>query len=146
MGTALWGPDTWYVIHVIADSSPDTFKHEDTKAYEQFYRAIGNVLPCPSCAIHYKQFIEKHPPIFKTRVEALVWTVKAHNHANEMTGARVLSEEEGLIAIQEEIRARDTGLVRGRRPTLIERLWDASIPFVVGIGIGILVVLLILRK
>lgn len=145
MGTKLWGPDTWYVIHVIADSAPDNFTKNEALDYENFYKSLSKVIPCPSCALHFQEFIASDPPVFKTRMDALLWTVRAHNHANKNIGKDILSEEDGLRAIQSEIQARDTGFVRGRRPTLRERLEDSVIPVSVGIIIGILIMLFIRR-
>jgi hypothetical protein len=145
MGTKLWGPDVWYVIHVIADSAPDVFTERETSEYKSFYLALSKVIPCPSCALHFQQFIQSDPPVFKTRMDALLWSVRAHNHANKNIGKPELTEEEGLKAIQAEIQARESGLVRGRRPTLVERGYDSLIPLSIGLTIGILVMVFIQR-
>lgn len=137
MGTRLWGPDTWYVIHVIAESSPDSLSILEQKHYRQFYESLSNVLPCPSCAVHYKSFLKKDPPVFKTRIEMLQWTIRAHNHANTHTGSPVLSEEDALNRIQQEIQARENGSIRGRLPTLFEQCSDQIVP-----SIGIVSILL----
>jgi FAD-linked sulfhydryl oxidase len=145
MGTKLWGPDTWYVIHVIADSAPDVFNPRETRDYSDFYKGLSKVIPCPSCALHFQEFIRNDPPVFKTRMDALLWTVRAHNHANKNTNKPVLSEEEGLKAIQSEIEARNNGSVRGRRPTYIEYATDSSIPFTIGIVLGVIIAFLLHR-
>jgi len=145
MGTKLWGPDTWYVIHVIADSAPDVFNPREAREYSDFYKALSKVIPCPSCALHFQEFIKTNPPSFKTRMDALLWTVRAHNHANKNTDKPVLSEEEGLKAIQAEIEARNYGSVRGRRPTYVEYASDSSIPFTVGIILGVIIAFLLHR-
>lgn len=128
MGTKLWGPDTWYVIHVIADSSPDVFTEKDKASYRRFYESLADVLPCPACAEHYRQFLSRDPPEWKTRVDLLRWTIRAHNHANQVTGAPILTEEEGLTRIGEEVRAREFGRVRGRLPTTWELVQDTAVP------------------
>jgi FAD-linked sulfhydryl oxidase len=145
MGTKLWGPDTWYVIHVIADSAPDAFTSKETREYSDFYRALSQVIPCPSCALHFQEFIQRDPPTFKTRMDALLWTVRAHNHANKNTDKPILTEEEGLRAIQAEIEARNSGSVRGRRPTYIESITDNSVPFTIGIVLGVIIAFLLHR-
>jgi hypothetical protein len=133
------------VIHVIADSAPDSFTPQETNEYSTFYRALSKVIPCPSCALHFQEFIKNDPPQFKTRMDALLWTVRAHNHANKNTGKPILSEEEGLKAIQAEIEARNTGYVRGRRPFLTERLQDSAIPLTIGIVLGVVIAFLLHR-
>lgn len=145
MGTKLWGPDTWYVIHVIADSAPDVFSPKETQEYSVFYRALSKVIPCPSCALHFQEFIKRDPPTFKTRLDALLWTIRAHNNANQNTDKKILSNEEGLEAIKLEIQARERETVRGRRPTSYEFAQDKSIPFVLGLAIGLGVALWISR-
>ena len=146
MGTKLWGPDTWYVIHIIADSSPDSFTREQTSQYERFYRSLAYVLPCPICSVHYMDFMKNNPPVFHSRMEALRWTVKAHNHTNLITGAKVLTESEGLDAIQAEIAARNSGSVRGRRPYPSEFLQDTLIVGGVGMLIGIVLTYIFLSR
>jgi hypothetical protein len=146
MGTKLWGPDTWYVIHIIADSSPDTFTREQTAQYERFYRSLAYVLPCPICSVHYMDFMKNDPPIFHSRMEALRWTVRAHNSANVVTGARVFTDDEGLAAIQAEIAARNSGSVRGRRPYPIEFLQDTVIVGGAGMAIGIFLAYIFLSR
>lgn len=128
MGTRLWGPDTWYVIHVIADSAPDKLTEKDKEDYRRFYESLANVLPCPSCALHYKEFLKQDPPKFDNRVDMLRWTIRAHNHANQATGAPVLTEEDAFNRIEQEIKAREHGIVRGRIPTLFEKCLDAAVP------------------
>lgn len=145
MGTKLWGPDTWYVIHVIADSAPDVFNPREIQEYSDFYKALSKVIPCPSCALHFQEFIQRDPPTFKTRMDALLWTVRAHNHANKNINKPVLSEQEGLKAIQSEIEARNIGSIRGRRATYVEYATDSSIPFTVGIVLGIIIAFLLHR-
>lgn len=146
MGTKLWGPDTWYVIHVIADSAPDNFTGDDTANYEKFYRSLAKVIPCPACALHFEEFISSDPPVFKTRVDALLWTIRAHNNANKNTDKKILTENEGLDAIHAEIDARNNGTVRGRISTWYEKIIDSSIPVGIGIIIGVLLMILIFRK
>jgi hypothetical protein len=136
MGTKIWGPDTWYVIHIIADSAPDTFTPHQTSQYERFYRSLAYVLPCPICSVHFMDFMSKDPPVFHTRMEALRWTIRAHNHTNKITNAPILTEEEGLKTIQDEINARISGSVRGRRPNIGEYIQDSMIPLGVGIIMG----------
>jgi sugar phosphate isomerase/epimerase len=139
MGTKLWGPDTWYVIHVIADSAPDTFTEQDKQSYRRFYESLADVLPCPACAEHYRQFLSRDPPEWKNRVDLLRWTIRAHNHANQVTGAPVLTEEEGMRRIEQEIKARESGRVRGRLPTTWEAIQDTAGPVAVTLAIIILV-------
>ena len=128
MGTLLWGPDMWYVIHVIADSAPDVLTDTEITQYSNFYKSIGHVLPCPSCGVHYNEFLKKDPPTFKTRVEMLQWTIRAHNNANQLTGKPVLDEDTAFLRIAQEISARESGLVRGRIPTIWERCLDSALP------------------
>lgn len=145
MGTILWGPDTWYVIHVIADSSPDNFTAKETEYYKQFYSSLAEVLPCPSCAVHYREFLKTDPPECNNRVDLLKWTVRAHNNANKNTGKSELSYQEAFDKIESEIKAREHGTVRGRISTTYEKLMDMSIP-VVSTAIVLVIILLIYRN
>lgn len=145
MGTRLWGPDTWYVIHVIADSAPDTLSSQDKENYRKFYESLSNVLPCPSCEVHYREFLSKDPPIFDTRVDMLRWTIRAHNHANQQTNAPILSEEEAFHRIEQEINAREHGIVRGRIPTFWETCKDAAVPATVTLGL-VLIILFVYQR
>lgn len=135
MGTKLWGPDTWYVIHVIADSAPDKLNRQEQEDYKKFYKSLANVLPCPSCSEHYKKFLKHDPPRFKTRYEMLQWTIRAHNNANRNTGATVLNEEQAMTRIEQEIQAREQGNIRGRLPTFFERCYDSSLSVSIILGL-----------
>lgn len=146
MGTKLWGPDVWYVIHVIADSAPDEFTAKDTENYSQFYKSLANVLPCPACSVHFNEFLQSNPPTFKTRMEAMYWTIKAHNHANKHTNKPELTENEALDAIYNAIQARENGTVRGRISTTPEWLYDNGIPFSIGAIVAILILLVFFRN
>ena len=118
-------------------STPFGLLPDNTAQYERFYRSLAYVLPCPICSVHYMDFMKNNPPVFHSRMEALRWTIKAHNHTNIVTGAKVLTEAEGLDAIQAEIAARNSGSVRGRRPYPAEFLQDTVIVGGVGLMIGV---------
>ena len=84
MGTKVWGPSFWYVLHLIADSSPQTIDPTVKSQYQSFFQSLPTVLPCPTCGIHLRGHMETHPPKLDTREDMIQWVNTIHNEANKM--------------------------------------------------------------
>jgi len=91
MQTRVWGPGGWLFLHSIAQNypwEPDTQKKED---YLQFFRLIGNVLPCRYCRESYQDFIkqsgtELNFSVMKDRKTLTTWLYNIHNKINKKLG------------------------------------------------------------
>merc|ERR1719199_1597783 len=61
---------------------------------------LQNVLPCPSCGVHLKEHMKKHPiePHVKSRDALVKWMVDIHNMVNKDVGKKELSQKEALAS------------------------------------------------
>lgn len=84
--TEFWGPSAWKLMHSIAFTMPDNADVHTQKQYSNFYESLADVLPCPSCRIHFKKHIEKHPIPTDTSDELAQWVYRAHNAVNKRNG------------------------------------------------------------
>lgn len=80
-----FGPSMWRVMHSIAFTYPETPGPETRKDYIDFYRSIGNVIPCPSCRTHYNKYLEENPIEGDDRESLSKWVYDLHSTVNERT-------------------------------------------------------------
>jgi hypothetical protein len=147
MGTAIWGPSFWYVIHIVADSAPDILSENQQILYREFYQKLIEVLPCPICSIHARDHIKKHPPVVSSRIELLKWTIRFHNEVNQQLGKRIFTEQEGLEEIQRWIRSVEAGDLIVKPPEIMDSILRSPILWtIVGILIGFILMKVFQRK
>lgn len=86
----MWGPHAWKMIHLVAASYPVPATSDDKRAYDAFFRSLGDVLPCPGCRKGYAQLIRDTVPlrsnVFSDRMSLFKWTVDLHNAVNAKLG------------------------------------------------------------
>ena len=58
MQPSIWGPTFWFTIHLVSFNYPVQPTKAQKKAYRQWMKAIGKVLPCRSCRENYKQNLD----------------------------------------------------------------------------------------
>ena len=95
----LWGPSGWRIIHFICYGAPANLRTEHKVHYATFLRAMGNVLPCGTCRMHFAENLEKHPlteEVLATRDSLFAWSVEMHNEVNRMHGKREWTPEEAV--------------------------------------------------
>ena len=92
----VWGPPGWKFMHYVALGYPDTPTDHDKTAYKAFFESLQGVLPCQSCASHYRENLRKFPigNHLLDREALLRWTIDLHNEVNLANHKRVLSYEE----------------------------------------------------
>lgn len=85
MHPSLWGTSLWDSIHNIAAGFPDNPTKKQIKAYCIFYKALGKVIPCNSCAVSYRKFIREKPihKYLTSKKRLLYWTYLIHNKVNK---------------------------------------------------------------
>ena len=63
--------------------SPPTSQTRPTPRQQQradvFFRALGDLYPCPTCAGHLREYMEAHPVESATRTALSLWVCRAHN-------------------------------------------------------------------
>jgi hypothetical protein len=91
MQTRVWGPAGWLFLHCIAQNFPWKPDEQKKQSYLQFFRLIGDVLPCRYCRESYQQFIQEPDTkltydILKNRQTLSYWLYSIHNKVNKKLG------------------------------------------------------------
>jgi hypothetical protein len=99
MQTRVWGPAGWLYLHSIAQHYPH---HPDTsqkRNYLEFFKMIGNVLPCRYCRESYQKFITEQDTllqlsVMENRQTLSKWLYLIHNKVNKKLGYQIPSFKE----------------------------------------------------
>ena len=126
----VWGPHAWKFIHFVALGYPDHADEATRKHYQEFFESLQNVLPCQSCARHYKDNLQRTPVSehLKDRETLLRWTFDLHNEVNKQTGEPILSHEAALKLYTE------------RQYPILDYLWKLLVLLVILVLIYVYVV------
>ena len=73
----------WTILHRISSKFSKEPDNEEKKNMKQFLTLFAKLYPCPDCAKHFQQYIEKHPPALGSNEGLMKWMCKAHNEVNE---------------------------------------------------------------
>lgn len=93
----IWGQYLWSSIHYIALGYPVNPTETEKKNYKEFLLNLWKVIPCQSCAIHYKENIKEQPILDEDleNTETLFkWTVDIHNKVNKQLGKKKMTVED----------------------------------------------------
>lgn len=88
MNPNYWGKYYWKVIHITALGYPISPTKNDEKNYHQFFKSIGQILPCSKCRKNYERHFENIPIAFflENNKSLFKWTVHLHNTVNKELG------------------------------------------------------------
>lgn len=89
-----FGPAMWKTMHSVAFTAPEKPSFEEQKDYIDFFRAIGPVIPCPSCSRHYQEYIDKTPIDATSRESIAKWVYDLHDDVNQRNGKKSPSFEQ----------------------------------------------------
>ena len=92
MQPSVWGKHIWYSIHYIALAYPTQPSEQEKQDMRIFMTTLGEVLPCKTCRINFKEHLEELPldeKVLSSKNTLFEWTVKLHNMVNESTGKTV---------------------------------------------------------
>jgi hypothetical protein len=106
MDPRVWGPGAWRFIHCVTLTYPDNPSFEDKQRYKQFLFSLGDVLPCSTCAVNFREYMDMHysQAVLESRTNFFQFMVDCHNAVNKTNGAREWTYVEALRA--------NTGLTR----------------------------------
>jgi hypothetical protein len=76
----VWGPRLWGALHTLCLTGTIT---------PEFVQEFANVIPCPACAMHFRDLLETFP--FENASDKFEWSVLLHNKVNERLGKPVMS-------------------------------------------------------
>jgi len=95
--TEFFGPSMWKTLHSIAwnyGADPHTPTETEQKEITDFFNLLTNLIPCPQCRTHYKNYIIEHLIDPSSRVNLTKWLHTLHNDVNRRTGKMELSYED----------------------------------------------------
>ena len=86
MDPLIWGPHAWFFLHSITLVYPDNPTEQEKKNYFDFFKTLGNILPCMICRENYKNHFLKHPlgKALHSKKDFQNWLVTIHNEVNKI--------------------------------------------------------------
>lgn len=81
-----FGPALWKSMHSIAYAAPARPSLEEQRSYVDFFRSLGDVIPCPGCRVHYKEYMNEHPIDASSREALASWVYELHDSVNRRRG------------------------------------------------------------
>jgi hypothetical protein len=81
-----FGPSLWRTMHSVAYTAPEHPTIEQQREYVDFFRALGPVIPCPACAAHYQDYLNKNPIDASSREALVNWMYELHDSVNRRKG------------------------------------------------------------
>ena len=96
MKPEIWGPQLWYILHIISFEYPIKPTEYDKRIYHDFYTSLKDVIPCEICRKHYQTHIHKYPltPHLDTRDTLVKWVIQVHNFVNASLGKPIFTIEQ----------------------------------------------------
>lgn len=91
MLTSVWGPSMWFTLHLISFNYPGKPSLKQKQEYFNFFKNLGNILPCSYCRQNYKKNIKTvklNMSVMKNRNTLSLWLYKLHNEINKMLGKK----------------------------------------------------------
>jgi len=82
----IWGKYIWISLHFIAIGFPTNPTEKEKTQYYSFFTNLHHVLPCETCAAHYKQLLDQIPLdslALSSRENLFKWTFDIHNAVNK---------------------------------------------------------------
>ena len=104
LGPDVWGPHGWKFIHYVTLGYPENPTLIDKKNYKNFFKLIGNVLPCGLCRNHYRNHLMEYPlsdKILDNKNKLIKWGINVHNAVNKENNSKEYSFKKGLKKIKE---------------------------------------------
>lgn len=74
----IWGPSTWYVIHILGY----TYNEDNIDQYKRFFDIFKKLIPCQHCKKDYNNYIELIPIDLSNKKNFIKWTSNLHNYVN----------------------------------------------------------------
>jgi len=96
MDSNVWGPPAWIFLHSITMTYPERPGELEKQFYKNFFKNLGNVLPCAKCKEHYNQHLRDLPldQHLNSRRELVEWLITLHNKVNVSLEKRTYTYDE----------------------------------------------------
>lgn len=92
----LWGRPVWKFLHSLTLAYPLEPTKDDKDNNLNFLKALGRVLPCEICKVHFGRNLVENPPRLNTKKDFFEWAVDVHNEVNGRTGKKAWTYEQAL--------------------------------------------------
>jgi hypothetical protein len=92
IGIALvrWGPALWKSLNRFVFKYVES--QDEIENFVMILEAVPDILPCPVCALHMKEYVIKHPYSSNMSTEELrEWLVEFHSDVSRRTGRKAMS-------------------------------------------------------
>lgn len=115
--TSTWGSPGWFFLHCVAAGypvDPDVYdegrgnaRGHTRRAYTNFFKNTGHVLPCRFCRESYASFVAETPieKYIHSRKTLFEWLFIIHNRVNEKLGDKQETNLEAVVDKYERFRA-----------------------------------------
>ncbi|KAL4104877.1 hypothetical protein QTP88_020153 [Uroleucon formosanum] len=80
------GYHTWSLLHTMVAYYPDDPSHQQRKDMDNFFRLIGRLYPCETCARDFTLLLTSQPPETYSQQSLSNWLCRVHNHVNQKLG------------------------------------------------------------
>ena len=87
----------WTLIHTMAANFPENPAPRQRARVESFFRALGDLYPCPVCAAHFRGYMAEHPVQASSRADLSLWACGAHNEVNVRNGKEAFYCDIGVL-------------------------------------------------
>ena len=96
MNPEIWGPGTWTFLHTITFNYPTNPSDIQKRYYKDFFENLQNILPCPKCANHYGNNLNKYSldAALESKDKLIKWLIDIHNEVNQKNNKKVYSYKE----------------------------------------------------
>lgn len=88
--TKIWGPGLWVGMHSITFGYPINPTEENKKDYFNYFKNVGNTLPCKYCRESYNKFIQEPDTrledFLENRERLTYWLYLIHEKVNKKLG------------------------------------------------------------
>jgi len=107
MNVNKWGPGGWVFLHTITFNYPLKPTLADKENYRNFFKSVGNILPCKYCRDSYQVYYSFLPidQFLDSREGVTFWLYKIHDLINKKI-YKVSTSFEDVIRKYEDIRAK----------------------------------------
>jgi len=92
--TSIWGPQFWFILHIVSFNYPVNPSEKDKKNYMNFIINLQNILPCKYCRENFKNNLKQLPitnEVMKNRDTFSRYIFRMHELVNKM-----LNKKSGL--------------------------------------------------
>lgn len=84
-----WGPSKWKELHLRTKQPGFDLAFENN-----WLSVFSSTIPCGECRRHWKEALDKHPPVLTSSEDYFRWTIEIHNVLNASLGKPEMSLSE----------------------------------------------------